>query len=358
MAKRKVLITGGAGFIGTWLTREIQAECEVTLFDNLHPQVHGLDRSKSRAEAAARADRFIEGDVADGEALAQAVREVQPEVVYHLAAETGTGQSYDEPTRYNMVNVIGTTHLVEAVRAHGDSVRRVAVASSRSVYGEGACRNADGQIVTAPPRDMARMQAGDFGLYCAEGKPLTPIPTPENITLMPASVYASSKLMQEHLLEQCFQGTDVEVSILRLQNVYGPGQSLKNPYTGVISIMSQQIEQGKRLNVYEDGDIVRDFVFVGDVARAFALAGLGAQPTRGPINIGQGQPTSILQMAEGLLRLYGRDPGERDISGDFRAGDVRYAVGDISRAKAVLDFEPEVGFEQGLTAFFDWARAA
>ena len=358
MPKRKVMITGGAGFIGSWLTDLIKDECEVTLFDNLHPQVHGLDPSKARAAATARADRFIEGDVGDKPTLETAIRETQPDIVYHLAAETGTGQSYDEPTRYNHVNVIGTTHLVEAIRAHGPSVSRVVVAGSRSVYGEGACRDTEGRIVTAPPREMHRMEAGDFGLYSSDGAPLTPIPTPEDIKLMPASVYASSKLMQEYLIEQCFQGTDVEVSILRLQNVYGPGQSLKNPYTGVISIMSQQIEQGKRLNVYEDGDIVRDFVFVGDVARAFAMAGLGEAPTNGPINVGLGQPTSILDMAEALLRLYGHDPSERDITGNFRAGDVRYAVGDIERARTVLGFTPEVSFQDGLHRFFDWARAA
>lgn len=357
MSKTKVLITGGAGFIGTWLTREIQDRCDVTLFDNLHPQVHGLDKARASAEAAAKA-HFIEGDIADREAVAAAVRDTAPEVIYHFAAETGTGQSYDEPTRYNMVNVIGTTNLVEAVRAHGGSVRRVAVASSRSVYGEGACKDGAGRIVTAPPREIRRMEAGDFDLYDAEGNRLTPIPTPEDITLMPASVYASSKLMQEYLLEQCFQGTDVEVAMLRLQNVYGPGQSLKNPYTGVISIMSQQIEQGKRLNVFEDGEIYRDFVFVGDVARAFAMAGLGEKCPRGPINIGNGAATSILEMAESLLKLYGRDPSERDISGAFRAGDVRYAVGDLSRARAELGFEPEVDFAEGLSRFFDWARAA
>ncbi|MEM0922299.1 MAG: NAD-dependent epimerase/dehydratase family protein [Pseudomonadota bacterium] len=358
MSKRKVLITGGAGFIGSWLTDLIRNECEVVLFDSLHPQVHGADPAKSRAEAKARADRLIEGDVGDRAAVERVIAETDPEVVFHLAAETGTGQSYDEPTRYNHVNVIGTTHLIEAIRAHGPNVRRVVVAGSRSVYGEGACRDGEGRVVTAPPRDMARMKAGDFGLYCEAGRPLTPIATPEDIRLMPASVYASSKLMQEYLIEQCFHGTEVEVSILRLQNVYGPGQSLKNPYTGVISIMSQQIEQGKRLNVYEDGQIVRDFVFVGDVARAFALAGLGDRPTHGPVNIGHGQPTTILQMAEELLRLYGRDPGERDISGDFRAGDVRYALGDIARARDVLGFAPEVDFAQGLARFFDWARAA
>ncbi|MEM6906787.1 MAG: NAD-dependent epimerase/dehydratase family protein, partial [Pseudomonadota bacterium] len=342
-----------------WLIGELrQRPCEITLFDSLHPQVHGADPASGRAGATERADRLIEGDVGDAEALAAAVRACDPEIVYHLAAETGTGQSYDEPTRYNRANVLGTTHLVEAIRAHGPNVRRVIVASSRSVYGEGACRDERGQIVTAPPREASRMQGGDFELYCPAGRPLAPIATPEDIRLMPASVYASTKLMQEYLLEQCFHGTEVEVSILRLQNVYGPGQSLKNPYTGVISIMSQQIEQGRRLNVFEDGKIVRDFVFVGDVARAFALAGFGPHPTGGPVNIGHGQPTTILEMAQGLLTLYGRDPGELDISGDFRAGDVRFAVGDISRAAETLGFAPQVGFAEGLAKFFDWARAA
>jgi dTDP-L-rhamnose 4-epimerase len=352
VGSRRVLITGGAGFIGSRLARLLAAGGDdVVRFDNLHPQVHGVLRRSGDGTG------LVVGDVGDAAALAGCVRYFNPEIVYHLAAETGTGQSHDEPARYNHVNVMGTAHLVEAVRSHGRAVRRLIVAGSRAVYGEGAGRRPDGTVVNGEPRRPEDMQRGDFSVKDATGAVLEPVPTPEWLPPMPASVYASTKLMQEHLLTQCFAGTAVDVAILRLQNVYGPGQSLSNPYTGVISIFAQQIEQGRRLNIFEDGDIVRDFVYVDDAVRAFAAAAdLAAAPAR-PINIGSGVGTSIRDMARGLLELYGRDPSEHDVTGAFRVGDVRHAVADITTAKALLRWEPNVGFAEGLARFAEWAKA-
>ena len=161
--------------------------------------------------------------------------------------------------------------------------------------------------------------------------------------------------MQEYLLRQAFWGTPVEIGILRLQNVYGPGQSLNNPYTGVISIFRRQIEEGKTLNIFEDGVITRDFVFVDDVVAAFKAIGLVAECPRDIVDIGSGEATTILHMAKTLLSLMGRDPEKVRITGDFRAGDIRYAVADISMAREKLDWQPDYDLDRGLRAFLAWS---
>jgi dTDP-L-rhamnose 4-epimerase len=198
------------------------------------------------------------------------------------------------------------------------------------------------------------MEAGRFDVYDGNGLPMTPIPTPEDSVPMPSSIYGSTKLMQEYLLAQS------ELScphvVLRLQNVYGPGQSLKNPYTGVLSIFCQQARDGARLNIYEDGDIFRDFVFVDDVAEAFAMACIQDKALGHKLNIGSGVPLSIRSAAETILARVGRPRGAYDITGTYRLGDVRYAVADISRARNVLGWSPRTSFEQGAKALVDWAQ--
>ena len=214
------------------------------IFDNFHPQVHGYSRVEEATGLVGKC-RIVRGDVANAEELRDAVRSFNPELIYHLAAETGTGQSYDEPTRYNLVNVIGTSNLIEAVRTHGKAVRRIVLSGSRAIYGEGAAYDTQNRLRNAPPRRIEDMRRGDFDLKDERGAPLKPVPTPESLAAAPASIYASTKLMQEYVCTQCAAGTDLEVVILRLQNVYGPGQSLRNPYTGVISIFCQQGGTGR-----------------------------------------------------------------------------------------------------------------
>lgn len=269
-----VVITGGAGFIGKRLALNLlKIGHEVTVFDTLQPQVHS-DPDATVSELINAGAIFIHGDVLDPDAISEAVFAVRPQIVIHLASETGTGQSYDLPAHYCDVNVTGTARLVEAVRtarADGIDVRRIILASSRAVYGEGSGLDLEGRCVPFVQRNSTDLARGDFAAKDALGRSFTPAPSSAAATTpFPASIYASTKLMQEYVLCQGFYQSPVDVAILRLQNVYGAGQSINNPYTGVLSIFARQLLDGSTLNIYEDGEIVRDFVHVSDVVTAFS----------------------------------------------------------------------------------------
>jgi len=356
MARERVLITGGAGFIGSRLADCLAPAHDVTAYDNLHEQAHaGNSGNLARLEEGGIS--LIKGDVRDASALRDAIARVDPTIIYHLAAETGTGQSFDMPTQYTEVNVTGTAHLIEAVRAQGPSVTRIVLAGSRSVYGEGAYVDRTGAPVTALARNPQDMERGDFAAKDITGGVLTPVPTNASCPVAPASVYASTKLMQEYLLRQAFWGTDVAVGVLRLQNVYGPGQSMNNPYTGVLSIFARQIQEGKILDIYEDGDIVRDFVLVDDVVRAFAMMGEAETMPQSILDIGSGKASSIIEIARILLPLFGRSPDDLRVTGKFRPGDVRYALADIAPATAHLGWTPSVPLNEGLVRLADWSKS-
>ncbi|SDK62049.1 NAD-dependent epimerase/dehydratase family protein [Aliiruegeria lutimaris] len=357
----KILITGGAGFIGSRLSAElVKLGHDVTIFDSLHPQVHFLNETNYSIAKASGA-KLIVGDIRTRDDIQRAVTETSPDYIFHLAAETGTGQSFDHPTRYNEVNIIGTTNLIESVRSSEmlgmGSVRRIVLAGSRSVYGEGACVNMEGRPTAAVARTNEDLSKGDFQPKSASGESLTPVPTAADICpVAPASIYASTKLMQEYLLTQAFWGTQTEVGILRLQNVYGPGQSMSNPYTGVISIFADQIMQGKTLNIYEDGEITRDFVYVDDVVRAFASTVALESFSDEIVDIGAGEAATILDVAKEMINLVGDERNGLKITGNFRAGDIRYAIADISKAQALLGWTPQVSVKQGLEQFSKWAK--
>lgn len=343
----RIFVTGGAGFIGSRLCRRLQdAGAEVTAFDNLHPQVHG-------AKPNLPPDlNLIVGDVRDRSGLECALEKVRPNVVVHLAAETGTGQSADEPARYCDVNVMGTAHLVELLRALPEPPQRVVLAATRAAYGEGAYTDTTGRLIVPEPRDPAAMSRGQFDLFDDNGDRLTPIPTPESCPLRPGSVYGSTKLMQEYLLQQTpAPWTTVR---LRLQNVYGPGQSLLNPYTGVLSIFCQQAMDGQTLRIFEDGEIYRDFVFVDDVVDALVISCTKAEAANRVFNIGSGERTSIRHAAERILQSLGR-PVAIDITSEFRAGDIRHAIADITAAKTSLGWTPKVAFDEGARRLAEWA---
>jgi dTDP-L-rhamnose 4-epimerase len=355
-----ILITGGAGFIGKRLALSLRSNGHmVSVFDNLHAQVHP-DPKKTTSELNVAGVQFTFGDIRDIDAVSQAIVEAHSEIVVHLAAETGTGQSYDLPAHYCDVNVTGTARLIEALRAashEGVDVRRVVLAGSRAVYGEGACRDRDGREVTAVPRLSADLAAGDFAPKDANGRPLDPVPSRAGTTVpAPASVYASTKLMQEYLLRQGLEQSGIDTAILRLQNVYGAGQSLHNPYTGVLSIFAQQLLDGKTLNIYEDGEIVRDFVYVSDVVAAFhRLCEIPEVPAE-TLDIGSGAGATILEVARTMIAVLGLEGERITITGQFRPGDIRYAVADISAAKTALGWAPRVNLSDGIRELVEWAR--
>jgi dTDP-L-rhamnose 4-epimerase len=354
---QRIFITGGAGFIGSRLVKALLKEDTsrtIWVYDNLHPQVHGADAADPIFPANVH---FIRGDVADAQALGQAVVQADPELVYHLAAETGTGQSYDEPSRYCSVNVLGTTHLIEALRKQ-DKVRKVILAASRAVYGEGGYADARGVEYVGLPRQPEAMTAGDFTVPLPVGAelPARPIASHAGLPPAPASVYASTKLMQEYLLCQAGDGAPWKATILRFQNVYGPGQSLRNPYTGVLSIFARQLLAGGELAIFEDGDIARDFVFVDDIVDALVKAN-AADVAHGTIlDIGSGEPVSILDMARMLMRNLGVDDTSYKITGQFRIGDIRYACANITAARAALNWSPNVSIQSGVELLAEWAK--
>jgi dTDP-L-rhamnose 4-epimerase len=355
---QRVLITGGAGFIGSRLVRKLLAEDgrrRIWVLDNLHPQVHGPDAPEPELGAGVA---FLRGDVGEAGDVERAVAAAQPELVYHLAAETGTGQSYDEPSRYCRVNVQGTTHLIESIRRAG-STRRVVLAASRAVYGEGAYRDQRGAECMGLPREAADLAAGRFEvpLPAAHQGPGVPAASHAGLAPAPASIYASTKLMQEYLLTQAGEGAPWTAAMLRFQNVYGPGQSLRNPYTGVLSIFARQLLEGGDLAIFEDGEIARDFVYVDDVVDALARAGQAPLKHGTIVDIGLGQAVTILEVARSLMRALGRSGDSFRITGAFRVGDIRHARADIEPARRLLGWAPRVGVEEGLARLASWARA-
>ncbi len=350
-SRLSVLITGGAGFIGSRLAHALVAVEDrvdrVCVFDSLHPQVHGEVSGPPNLPDSVG---FVRGDVRDSAALDACVAEAAPDLVFHLAAETGTGQSLDEITRYCDVNVGGTARLIEALRRGAPACQRVVLAGTRAVYGEGAWRRPDGSIFIPEPRLASDMRAGRFRPLDESGASLAPEPTSEDLPPRPGNVYATTKLAQEYLLRQASETASWRPLVLRLQNVYGPGQSLRNPYTGVLSIFCSQILASKRLHVYEDGEIVRDFVYVDDVVRALLAAGLGEAEPSGPVNVGSGVGVRILDAARLLLRLLGAPEDDYEVTGEFRPGDVRHAVANVTRARRLLDWSSTTSFEEGMAA--------
>lgn len=349
-----IVITGGAGFIGKYLAGALSQNQtnKIWVFDNLHPQVHGED---ALAPEFAPNVTFVKGDITDKSQVNKLVQMANPEIMFHLVSETGTGQSMDEISRYCEVNVQGTAYLLEAIKQFAPNLQRFVLPSSRAVYGEGSYLNKDGDIVYPGSRDESLMRKGDFSLY-AEGVALTPAATAESSIPKPISIYASTKLMQEYLVIQAGETASWNAVALRLQNVYGAGQSLNNPYTGVLSIFSSILMAGGELNIYEDGDITRDFIYVTDVVRALILASQKELAHGTIINIGSGDTASILDVAKIMIDLHGVDKNKFYISGDFRAGDIRHAVADIGKAHADLQWSPEIDLQQGVAKLIAWSK--
>lgn len=349
----RVLITGGAGFIGTHLAETLAARGDsVRVLDNLSAQIHPGGDFSARLIQVAECRR---GSVADAAAVAAALDGV--EAVVHLAAETGTAQSMYTAALYSHSNVVGTATLLDAIVNGRTAVRRLVLASSRAVYGEGQYECPDHGVVHPGPRRPADLARQDWAVRCPLcGGGVRAVPTREDALLSPASVYASNKQSQEQLVGIVAAAVGLEAVVLRFQNVFGPGQSLANPYTGVICTFYNQVLAGSTLNLYEDGDIRRDFVYVDDVVAATAAALLvpAAAETVPIINVGSGRATSISEVASLLFEITGHEPAVA-VSGNFRVGDIRACHADLGRLKSILALEPTVELSDGLRRFAGWA---
>jgi dTDP-L-rhamnose 4-epimerase len=352
----RVLVTGGAGFIGTRLANRLCSQgVEVGVLDNLHAQVHGdrpdpidLDRSVFLRRC----------DIADRSSIDRVLAEFDPDCCVHLAAETGTGQSMDEVARYCQANVMGTAHLLEGLSNHAPRMRRIVLASSRAVYGEGKYVTASGGVFVPAQRASRDLEQRRFDIREDErGESISPIPTTEDTPPRPVSVYGSTKLIQEQLMEQIAGLRGWDMVTLRFQNVFGDGQSLRNPYTGVLSIFVAQLLDGKTLNIYEDGAITRDFVYVDDVVDALMYATQRGNVGASPINIGSGSPTTILSVAAELIAILNLPDDRFRVTGDFRPGDIRFAVANIEHARSRLGWSPKTDLRSGLTRLVDWSVA-
>jgi len=357
VSRSKVLISGGAGFIGCHLACRLANEGHsVRLLDPLTEQVHGpVPRGLEWIES--RGVELIRGSVTCRRDWDRALKGV--EEVAHLAAETGTGQSMYEVGKYCSVNVGGTALLLEVLGEMPQrSVRRVLLASSRSVYGEGAflCVHCGAGRLTPQPRGLAQLQRNQWEPGCpACGRDLVPVPTAEGDAIQPASIYAATKHAQEELVRIGCSSLGVGFGILRLQNVYGEGQSLKNPYTGILSIFSTRIRRGLELPIFEDGLESRDFVHVSDVVEAFTLALESKEPVNDVLNVGTGTATPVRVLAAELSKALGHEP-RLVITGQFRTGDIRHNFADLSKTAKLLGFAPRVDLTEGLRRFAAWVN--
>ncbi|MGC3964393.1 MAG: SDR family NAD(P)-dependent oxidoreductase [Rhodocyclaceae bacterium] len=349
----KVLITGGAGFIGSRLAKKLHATgCNVTVIDNLSEQIHGAGADfPDDLKAAATC---VRGDIRNRDLIRECLQ--RQEVIVHLAAETGTGQSMYAVEHYSDVNLQGTSVLLDIlVNQRPDSLKKLVVASSRAVYGEGQYRCAAHGVVYPEARTAAGMGSGQFEPVCPVCHSAVDVmPTNEATPFAPSSFYGLTKQVQEQMVLMFASTLGIDGFAMRYQNVYGPGQSLSNPYTGILAVFSNLVRQRKDLNIFEDGRESRDFVFIDDVVDATAACVAPGVHGVMALNVGSGVRTSVIEVAQGIVDHFRADV-DLKISGAFRVGDIRHNVADISRIQALTGFQPHWAFRDGLAAFLNWA---
>ena len=344
----KILVTGGAGFIGRAVCKELlRRGNEVRVLDSLIEQVHG---DRERPEDFPHDAELIVGDIRNKDVVAHSLKGIDS--VIHLAAEVGVGQSMYAVERYTSVNETGSAVLFEALI--DNPVRRVVSASSMSIYGEGLYRDADGNLVQNAERRPRTSDTQSWDPLDPEGRPLTPVATPEWKQPSLASIYALGKYVQERQTLIMTEAYGMEGACLRLFNVYGPGQALSNPYTGVLAIFSSRLANGQRPMIFEDGEQRREFVYVGDVARAFCEALVHPDAPGQVFNIGSGQERSVKQVAQSIARAMNRNNIEPEIVGKSRIGDIRHCFCDGSKATDLLGFRAERDFDEGLAELAEW----
>jgi dTDP-L-rhamnose 4-epimerase len=353
-----ILITGGVGFIGGNLARRILKEGHnVTLFDNLSPQIHGqLTTTPNLQQFGLEGAKLLIGDVCNKEDFHHAL--AGQDVVVHLAAETGTGQSMYEIERYEKVNIGGTAILLDyLVNNKENQIKKLVVASSRSIYGEGKYYCTKCGTVYPKARSTSAMQSGQFEVVCPTcGSDCEFMLTDESSAIHPSSFYGLTKQVQEQMILMFAQTLGISGFALRYQNVYGPGQSLKNPYTGILAIFSNQARVNKPIYIFEDGEESRDFVYIDDVVEATwrcikpETSGIAA------LNVGSGEKTTVSEVVKEITNYFNSSSTVK-ITGEFREGDIRHNVADLTKIKELLDFSPQWKFADGIKQFLDWASS-
>lgn len=344
----KILITGGAGFIGKWLIDKIPTDAEVVILDSLDEQVHRSSQDFA-PELKARATCLC----ADVQEIGEHKAAIEgTDVVLHLAAQTGTGQSMYEISKYVQHNANGTAKLLELISSLEQKPRRIVLSSSRAVYGEGAYT--DGKEILYPKgRRVEDLQKGIWEVCTEQGEPLKFLPMHESHLTKPTSVYGLTKLWQEQLLQNYCESQNIDLVTLRFQNVYGPKQELGNPYTGIIGIFTNAISQGNPLEIFEDGLVSRDFVFVGDVAEAVVNCATYEKPLNSIINIGTGLAMTLVEVVETIAEIVGK-PAQYKVSGRFRVGDIRHAVADMRHYESIFGSWSPTSLRAGLAQYLEW----
>ena len=352
MAGRRVLVTGGAGFVGSHLVDALLARGDrVRILDNLDPQVHGPDR---RRPAWVPADaELIQGDMRSADDVRRSLREI--DVVYHLAAAVGVGQSMYQIADYTDVNTLGTAHLLQALVDDRGGVEKLVVASSMSIYGEGRYVRPDGGEPAAVLRTADRLREHQWEPADADGTVLTPAPTDEGKPLDPTSIYALTKADQEKMVLMVGAAYGIPSVALRFFNIYGPRQALSNPYTGVAAIFSSRLLNGQPPLVFEDGEQKRDFVSVHDIVQALLLSAQEEAAVGKAFNVGSGRAVTVREVGATLASVLGTDV-EAQVVGKYRVGDIRHCFADISLAREVLGYEPRVTFEDGMQELVAWLQ--
>jgi dTDP-L-rhamnose 4-epimerase len=344
----RILITGGAGFIGSHLARHLLRQGhEVRALDRLDPQVHPERERPSYLEDEVE---LVKGDVRDPAAVEEALQGI--DAVVHLAARVGVGQSMYEIADYCSVNTVGTGVLLEALTER--PVRRLVVASSMSIYGEGLYRGADGEVAEAVERDRGRLERGEWEPVGPDGRSLTPEPTPEGKQPCLSSIYALNKYDQERMCLLFGSSYEVPTTALRFFNVYGPDQALSNPYTGVLAIFGGRLLNDRPPLIFEDGEQRRDFVSVHDVSRTCAQALERDEAAGHAVNVGSGESVTVREIAARLGRVIGREEIETEVTGKYRVGDIRHCFADITTAREVLGYEPQIALNDGMAELAEW----
>ncbi len=353
---KHILITGGAGFIGSNLALKLIAKgYEVTVLDNLSEQIHGKDPEESSPlfNAIKNKVNFIKGDVTNIDDWEKSIK--GQDAIVHYAAETGTGQSMYEVNKYTSVNIQGTALMLDLLVNEPNNVKKVIIASSRSIYGEGKYMSQELGPVYPEHRKGSDMDQNDFDVKYPNSSDLELVATDEESKIHPSSVYGITKQNQEQMVMTICPTVGIAPVAFRYQNVYGPGQSLSNPYTGILSIFSTQIKNGNGINIFEDGKETRDFVFIDDVVDATIL-GLENEEANGEVfNVGTGVAIDVVTVARTLMQNYGIDT-PISITGNYRLGDIRHNYADLTKVKSKLGFIPKMDFKEGIKRFATWVN--